>query len=84
MFSEIQLTNKRFFIILSIPTFNDLFFFLFLTIFKFELGIRERSCNPKFLALTAMEFLMQEAAVFSRYTRATARSSLYAVEKQGL
>jgi hypothetical protein len=30
-----------------------------------------------------MEFLMQEAAVFSRYTRATARSSLYAVEKQG-
>jgi hypothetical protein len=37
--------------------------------------------QPKFLALTAMEFLMQRAAVFSRYTRATARSSLY--EKQG-
>tara|TARA_R110002126_G_C10180310_1_gene474885 strand:- start:131 stop:271 length:141 start_codon:yes stop_codon:yes gene_type:complete len=38
--------------------------------------------NP--LALTAMEFLMQEAAVFSRHTRATARSSLDALEKQGL
>jgi hypothetical protein len=83
MFSEIQLTNKRFFIILSIPTFNDLFFFLFLTIFKFELGIRERSCNPKFQP-DCNGIPYARGRCFSRYTRATARSSLYAVEKQGL
>jgi hypothetical protein len=83
MFSEIQLTNKRFFIILSIPTFNDLFFFLFLTIFKFELGIRERILQPQIPAW--LQWIpYARGRCFSRYTRATARSSLYAVEKQGL
>ena len=39
-------------------------FFCFLLSFKFELGIREKNlATPNPLALTAMEFLMQEAAV---------------------